>query len=132
MVMMPSSNQLLEIGSVAHLVNGGKGLVFSLRLEEHPENMPNIPAFAIRYQDQVLVYKNICGHIAINLDFVEGQFFDEEGEHLVCSTHGALYQAGSGKCMGGPCYGVGLEPIQSIEKNGILYIADQQVAAVMK
>ena len=130
--MMSNASPRLEVGSVSHLENGGKGLVFSLKLVRHPENIPKIPAFAVRYQGQVLVYKNICGHIAINLDFVEGQFFDEEGEHLVCSTHGALYEASSGKCMGGPCYGVGLEPIASLEEGGLLYITDQTVAEIIK
>lgn len=128
---MTKPSKELEVASVEHLENAGKGLVFSLRLVDHASGIPNIPAFAVRYQDQIKVYKNICGHIAVNLDFVEGQFFDEEGEHLVCSTHGALYQAGTGKCMGGPCYGVGLEPIDAIEKQGTLFITDENVESIL-
>ncbi len=130
--MMHSPLTKLKVGSVIHLENGGKGLVFSLKLVNHPANMPEIPAFAVRYEGQVLVYKNICGHIAINLDFVEGQFFDEDGEHIVCSTHGALYEASSGKCLGGPCYGVGLEAIEAIVEDDVLYITDQTVADIIK
>lgn len=129
--MMMLDGLVSKVASVAHLEDGGHGLVFEVRFKDHPEEMPNIPAFAIRYQGQVKVYKNVCGHIAVNLDFVKGQFFDESGEFLVCSTHGALYQANTGKCMGGPCYGVGLEPIESEEKEGILYIVDSTIGEVL-
>jgi nitrite reductase/ring-hydroxylating ferredoxin subunit len=128
---MMTSDCVLKVASVAHLEDGGNGLVFEVQLKDHPKDMPNIPAFAVRYQGQVMTYKNICGHIAVNLDFVKGQFFDESGEFLVCSTHGALYKANTGKCMGGPCYGVGLEPIMSEENEGVLYIADSEIGAVI-
>ena len=121
----------MKVGSVAHLENGGEGLVFKVKLIDHPINMPEIPAFAVRYQDQVRVFKNICGHIAVNLDFKPGQFFDEEGEHLVCSTHGALYAPETGKCLGGPCYGVGLELLDAIEKEGVLYITDALIDEII-
>ncbi len=127
---MTNTANELQVAPVSHLENGGQGIVFTLRLVNHPTEMPDVPAFAVRYQDEIKVYKNICGHIAINLDFVKGQFFDEEGEHLVCSTHGALYQASTGKCLGGPCYGVGLEPIESIVKEGMLFITDKNVESV--
>lgn len=147
----------IEVGSITHLENGGSGLVFSVKLfknaspvnagvgnAEHlsepesasssslsPSVPPLIPAFAVKYQDQIYVYKNVCGHIAINLDFREGQFFDEEGENLICSTHGAAYQANTGKCLGGPCYGVGLEPLKSFVENDILFLNDDSVAEVV-
>ena len=121
----------LEVGSVAHLENGGNGLVFAVRLNDQNVEMPDIPAFAVRYQDKVRVFKNICGHIAINLDFVAGQFFDEEGEHLMCATHGALYAPTTGRCLGGPCFGVGLEVIEAKELEGILYITDLSVNKII-
>ena len=121
----------IKVGSVAHIENGGEGLVFNIKLIDHPVDMPEIPAFAVRYQDQVRVFKNICGHIALNLDFKPGQFFDEAGEHLVCSTHGAHYAPETGKCLGGPCYGVGLEILDAIEEEGVLYITDQAVEKII-
>ena len=123
--------QELKVASVEHLENGGTGIVFEVTLHHPPQGMSSIPAFAVRFRDQIVCYKNICGHIAVNLDLVEGHFFDETGENLVCSTHGAFYQPSDGKCLGGPCYGVGLESIDSIEKEGYLYITDQQIASIV-
>jgi len=131
---------------IEQLENGGNGLVFDIQFKpeqvkklqgelvgevvEAPQAPSTAPAFAIRFNDEIFVYKNACGHIAVNLDFVKGQFFDEEGEHLVCSTHGALYKPDSGKCMGGPCYGVGLEPLEFVVENDILYITDSTVVSL--
>lgn len=113
------------IGVVKQLVNGGDGMLFSVL-----EKGIQIPAFAIRYENVIRAFKNRCGHIAVNLDFKPGQFFDEDGNFLVCSTHGALYEPATGVCQGGPCFGVGLEPLSVIEQNGTLYLDDNSVILV--
>ena len=61
------------------------------------------PAFAVRYRGRVHAYLNRCAHVAMELDWQEGVFFDAEGRDLLCSTHGATYDAQSGGCVGGPC-----------------------------
>ena len=121
---------MIEVGDVKSLENGSKGLVFSVELKDADQDNSTVPAFAIRFNDEIFVYKNICGHIAVNLDFMPGQFFDDEGQHLVCATHGALYEANTGKCLGGPCYGVGLEKLNHIIQDNILYITDETIVAV--
>lgn len=110
------------IADVAQLENGGVGIVFKVQEQDQP-----VPAFAVRYQDVVRAFKNRCGHIAVTLDFQPGKFFTEEGDFLVCSTHGALYEPASGACTGGPCYGIGLEPLATIEEGGKLYLNDNSV-----
>jgi nitrite reductase/ring-hydroxylating ferredoxin subunit len=42
------------------------------------------------------------------LDFVRDQFLSDDGSHLMCYTHGALYEFGSGLCIAGPCKGESL------------------------
>jgi nitrite reductase/ring-hydroxylating ferredoxin subunit len=42
------------------------------------------------------------------LDFVRYQFFTEDGRHLICLTHGAVYEPDSGLCVDGPCKGSSL------------------------
>jgi len=116
------------IGTVEHLVNGGSGILFFV-LQKN-ELTEKIPAFAIRYDNVVRAFKNRCGHIAVNLDFKPGHFFNDEGDFLVCSTHGALYEPKTGACQGGPCYGVGLDPLSVIEHNGELYLDDDSVILV--
>ncbi len=62
-------------------------------------------AFAVRHEGRVHAYLNRCSHVAMELDWQPGAFFDAEGRDLICSTHGAVYSASSGKCLGGPCSG---------------------------
>jgi nitrite reductase/ring-hydroxylating ferredoxin subunit len=38
----------------------------------------------------------------MTLDWVENQFFTEDGRFLICATHGALYEPDTGLCVDGP------------------------------
>ncbi len=60
-------------------------------------------AFAIRHHGQAHAYLNRCGHVPMEMDYVEGQFFDSTGQWLMCATHGATYSPESGRCVAGPC-----------------------------
>src|ERR1051326_6356865 len=60
------------------------------------------PAFAVRYPGEVHADLHRRGHGAMELDWEEGVFFDSDGRDLLCSTHGATYDARSGRCVGGP------------------------------
>ena len=79
------------------------------------------PAFAVRYQGRVHAYLNRCSHVAMELDWQEGVFFDSEGRDLLCSTHGAMYSASSGHCIGGPCNGTPLVKVLVEERDGKVY-----------
>ena len=81
------------------------------------------PAFVIRFDGNIYGYRNRCAHISVELDWIDGKFFDSEGEHLICSTHGATYDPTSGRCLGGPCRG-GLEPLRIFEANGSIYLKE--------
>ena len=99
------------------LADGGDGVRFEL---EHKGE--TFPAFAIRHGGRAYAYVNRCAHIAMELDWNPGKFFDTEGEYLICSTHGALYAPDSGACRGGPCRGAGLIRLQVFESDGRVYI----------
>ena len=107
----------LAICASEELIEGGDGVRFDL---EHQGE--TVPAFAVRYKGQVYAYLNRCGHIAMELDWKPGKFFDAEGEYLLCSTHGALYAPDSGACRGGPCRGTGLTRLRAFEENGRVLI----------
>lgn len=79
------------------------------------------PAFAVRTRGRVHAYLNRCAHVAMELDWREGQFFDLEGRDLICSTHGAMYAAASGQCLGGPCGGTPLVRLHVEERDGSIY-----------
>ena len=53
-------------------------------------------------------YVNRCRHMTTPLDFIRDQFMSEDGHHLMCYTHGALYEPASGLCVAGPCKGESL------------------------
>jgi nitrite reductase/ring-hydroxylating ferredoxin subunit len=99
------------------LAEGGDGVRFELVWEGE-----TAPAFAIRHCGRVYAYLNRCAHIAMELDWKEGKFFDTDGEYLICSTHGALYAPESGACRGGPCRGAKLVGLNVFEADGRVYL----------
>lgn len=111
------------IGDIASLEEGGKGMRFDVRNTDGEV----VPAFAVRYDYQFFAYLNKCGHIAVQLDYMPGEFFSDDGQTLVCATHGAEYAPDTGACLGGPCYGIGLEPLQIDERDGKLYLVEENL-----
>jgi nitrite reductase/ring-hydroxylating ferredoxin subunit len=86
----------------------------------------------VHFDYQYFAYLNKCGHIAIQLDYMPGEFFSDDGQSLICSTHGAEYAPDTGACLGGPCYGVGLEALNIIEDQGQLYLQNDEYQIVSK
>ena len=121
-------SDLKLIGSSEGLEDGGKGFRFDL-VDQQGEVTP---AFVIKYDYQFFAYKNKCGHIAVQLDYMPGEFFSDEGQTLICATHGAEYAPDTGACLGGPCYGVGLEKLDVIEQQGQLFLQSDQFDIVEK
>ena len=99
------------------LAEAGDGVRFELEWEGE-----TAPAFAIRHGGRVYGYLNRCAHIAMELDWKQGKFFDTDGEYLICSTHGALYAPESGACRGGPCRGAKLVDLNVFEAGGSVYL----------
>jgi len=79
------------------------------------------PAFVVRTQGRVVGYLNRCAHMPMELDWQPGAFFADDAEHLICSTHGALYAAADGRCLGGPCGSTPLVPLAVAERDGGIY-----------
>lgn len=100
----------------AALQDAGKGVRFTV--EYFGET---VPAFTVRHAGRVHGYLNRCAHVAMELDWREGEFFDSEGRDLICSTHGAVYAADSGRCLGGPCGGTPLVRLNIEEHAGQVY-----------
>jgi nitrite reductase/ring-hydroxylating ferredoxin subunit len=67
-------------------------------------------------------YLNRCRHLPIPLDSGSRRFLSNDGEHLLCGTHGALYRRDDGVCVAGPCLKLSLEPLPIIEENGVLFL----------
>ncbi len=98
------------------LADGGRGVRFRF-----PRYGREASGFAVRYLGQVYAYLNRCAHVPIELDWMEGEFFDASGVYLICSTHGATYEPDTGHCVAGPCKGAALMPVPVTERGGNVY-----------
>src|SRR5205085_12409269 len=67
-------------------------------------------AFLAWFNDHVVCYQNICRHIPITLDYGDARFFNPEGTHFICQTHGATYEPLTGERIAGPAVGALLKP----------------------
>jgi nitrite reductase/ring-hydroxylating ferredoxin subunit len=99
---------------------GRKGVRFTV--QRHGETQP---AFVIRYEGAVHAYVNQCAHVPVELDWMEGEFFDLTGLYLICSTHGATYLPDTGRCIAGPCSGRKLVRLQVEECDGKVYLVEE-------
>ena len=99
----------------ADLADGAKGVRFELSTRSQ--------GFAVRFCGTVRAFVNRCPHAGSELDWEPGEFFDETGLYLICSTHGALFEPGNGLCVAGPCRGAALEPLPIREGNGEVVLA---------
>jgi len=59
--------------------------------------------FLLCFQGKLRAWRNHCPHAGSPLDWIPGQFFSDDGEELICHTHGARFQPLSGACLSGPC-----------------------------
>lgn len=75
----------------------GESKKFLLPIEGSDEE-----CFIINYKGQFHAYVNRCRHVPMAMDWVDNQFFTEQGEYLMCQTHNAYYQPDSGECIAGP------------------------------
>jgi len=86
----------------------GKTVKFSLpRAGARP-----IDGFLARFQGRLVAYENRCRHLPVSLDFHDGRFFSQDGQHFVCQNHNATYEPLTGLCIMGPCEGQSLKALK--------------------
>ena len=102
------------------LQDGGNGWRFAVM-----RGGEEVPAFAVRHRGKVHAFLNRCGHVPVELDWEQGRFFDASGLYLICATHGALYAADTGQCIGGRCNGRGLTPVAVSEVEGWVVLNEE-------
>lgn len=78
----------------------------------------SIPAFVLRIDGRPFAWLNQCAHVPVELDWTPGRFLDDTGTVIVCATHGAVYDAAAGVCVGGPCRGKSLQAVPCRERVG--------------
>lgn len=82
----------------------------------------NDSVFAIKRDGQIYVYRNSCPHRGVELNWLEDQFLDGDGELIQCATHGALFVIESGECIYGPCRGQYLQPVAFSIEHGVIHL----------
>ncbi|HET7731618.1 MAG TPA: Rieske (2Fe-2S) protein [Usitatibacter sp.] len=102
----------------AALQEGGLGVRFPL----DPPLDGGQNGFAVRHGGKVHAYVNRCPHMGTELDWQPGEFFEEAGLYLICSTHGALFEPKDGFCVAGPCRGASLQPLEIAERDGQVFL----------
>ena len=96
--------------------HGGKELIFK-------EGRFRTSIFIQKTGDHVSVFLNFCPHAGTPLNMFDENFMDTAGRHLLCRTHGALFEPKSGKCVRGPCKGKYLRTIAHTIENDAIYSA---------
>ncbi|MBK7664026.1 MAG: Rieske 2Fe-2S domain-containing protein [Sterolibacteriaceae bacterium] len=107
----------VRICSSTEVVERGQGHRFELR-----QAGESAPAFVVRYNGRARAFFNRCAHVSVELDWELGQFFDPTRVYLICSTHGAIYEPDSGRCIAGPCKGARLSAIAVQELDGWIFL----------
>lgn len=123
--------QAVRVCAADELLDGRAGVRRAARLAND-----EVVVFFVRYDGRAYGYLNRCAHVPMELDWAEGQFFESSGLYLMCATHGAIYAPDTGKCVGGPCRGGRLRPVQVEERDtpegrAVFWLPDGELRPLM-
>lgn len=68
-----------------------------------------LDGFVVNHDGGFHAWVNRCPHVGTPLDLWPNEFLTEDGRRLICSTHGAVFEPDSGRCIDGPCAGDALD-----------------------
>jgi nitrite reductase/ring-hydroxylating ferredoxin subunit len=96
----------------------GESLKFLLPIRGTDEE-----CFLINFDGEFHAYVNRCRHVPMAMDWVDNQFFAEDGRYLMCQTHNAYYEPASGECIAGPPTACGkyLYRVLTEIEDGVIY-----------
>ena len=106
----------VRLCAASELTEAGRAVVFDVLVHGQPER-----AFALRFDGRVVAYLNRCVHVAAEMDWQPGEFFDSDRRFIMCSIHGATYEPADGRCVGGPCGKGRLTALAVAESDGAVY-----------
>ncbi len=82
-----------------------------------------VEGFVVNHDGGYHAYVNRCPHVGTPLDLWPNEFFTEDGRLLICSTHGAIYEPDTGRCIAGPCVGDALERLAAYRDGDAIVVA---------
>ena len=83
--------------------------------------------FVVRKANVIAAYVNRCPHAGHPLNLRPDRFFTPDESLLMCNSHGALFEAESGRCVAGPCVGKALTRIPiRVEDNAVVLDATEE------
>ncbi|MEX2450616.1 MAG: Rieske (2Fe-2S) protein [Rhodospirillales bacterium] len=86
--------------------------------------------FVIRRGARAIGYVDVCPHNLSRLDPLDNAFLTDDGEHICCYIHYALFEIDTGKCIDGPCFGDCLTPCPIKVEGGDIYLERDNVKVV--
>lgn len=78
--------------------------------------------FIVRQGETVFAYQNYCMHVGHPLNWKPDSFLTRDGANIICSSHGAVYDIPTGKCIDGPCPGKKLRSLPAEVRDGVVFV----------
>jgi nitrite reductase/ring-hydroxylating ferredoxin subunit len=91
------------------------------KLQLRPRGGGPVEGFVVNHAGTVVAYVNASPHAGNPLDLRAPGFYSEDGRHLVCSVHGAVFAPDTGVCTEGPCPGARLDPL-TVTRDGEAFV----------
>jgi nitrite reductase/ring-hydroxylating ferredoxin subunit len=107
----------IDAGSLASLPDPG-AREFVL-----PPNGFAFGGFVVLCQGQVRAFVNLCPHARRPLNFSPDVFLDRNRPEIICTGHGARFNADNGICVSGPCIGQRLTALDVRVRNDTLFVS---------
>jgi nitrite reductase/ring-hydroxylating ferredoxin subunit len=115
----------MEIGdriAAIDKIPGDTTFLFTVREKETDEERESVLVRS-NGDSEITGWLNSCQHFThIRLD--KGSGAEMRDNEIVCTNHGAMFEADSGLCTFGPCDGAYLERVGVATDNGSVYLTD--------
>ena len=82
-----------------------------------------LSGFIVNHEGTYHAYVNRCPHAGTTLDQWPNEFWTEDGQYLICATHGAIFAPATGVCVEGPCPGARLERLRVAREGDALIVS---------
>ena len=79
--------------------------------------------FVVRQGEAIYGYLNRCPHAGHALNWQPDRFLTNEGDLILCQSHGARFTIAEGLCVLGPCPGASLRSVELLCRDGDVLVS---------